>query len=175
MISTIRYLFEGKKELFKELYIYNKWNWEEIYPVIRIDFAKTQVKNEKELQMELKATIIETGRRYGYEYNQEYTINRNFELLIKRIDEERKKEVVILIDEYDKPILDNIEKKEGVEMIREELKGFYSVLKSLDEYIKFVLVTGVSKFAKVSLFSGLNQLKDISLNKDYGNICGYTQ
>jgi len=175
LISTIRYLFEGKKELFKELYIYNKWNWEEIYPVIRIDFAKTQVKNEKELQMELKATIIETGRRYGYEYNQEYTINRNFELLIKRIDEERKKEVVILIDEYDKPILDNIEKKEGVEMIREELKGFYSVLKSLDEYIKFVLVTGVSKFAKVSLFSGLNQLKDISLNKDYGNICGYTQ
>jgi hypothetical protein len=83
--------------------------------------------------------------------------------------------VVILIDEYDKPILDNIEKKEGVEMIREELKGFYSVLKGLDEYIKFVLITGVSKFAKVSLFSGLNQLEDISLNKDYGNICGYTQ
>jgi hypothetical protein len=175
LISTIRYLFEGKKELFKELYIYDKWNWEEIYPVIRIDFAKTQVKNEKELQMELKATIIETGRRYGYEYNQEYTINRNFELLIKRIYEERKKQVVILIDEYDKPILDNIEKKEGIEMIREELKGFYSVLKGLDEYIKFVLVTGVSKFAKVSLFSGLNQLEDISLNKEYGNICGYTQ
>jgi hypothetical protein len=175
LISTIRYLFEGKKELFKELYIYNKWNWEENYPVIRIDFAKTQVKNEEELQMELKATIIETGRRYDYEYNQEYTINRNFELLIKRIYEERKKQVVILIDEYDKPILDNIEKKEGVEMIREELKGFYSVLKGLDEYIKFVLVTGVSKFAKVSLFSGLNQLKDISLNEIYGNICGYTQ
>jgi hypothetical protein len=175
LISTIRYLFEGKKELFKELYIEEKWNWEEIYPVIRIDFAKTQVKNEKELQMELKATIIETGRRYGYEYNKEYTINRNFELLIKRIYEERKKQVIILIDEYDKPILDNIEKKEGVERIREELKGFYSVLKGLDEYIRFVLVTGVSKFAKVSLFSGLNQLEDISLNKEYGNICGYTQ
>jgi hypothetical protein len=175
LISTIRYLFEGKKELFKELYIYDKWNWEEIYPVIRIDFAKTQVKNEKELQMELKATIIETGRRYGYEYNQEYTINRNFELLIKRIYEERKKQVVILIDEYDKPILDNIEKKEGVEIIREVLKGFYTTIKGLDEYIKFVLVTGVSKFAKVSLFSGLNQLEDISLNKEYGNICGYTQ
>jgi hypothetical protein len=175
LLSTIRYLFEGKKELFEGLYIHNKWNWDETYPVIRIDFAKTQVKNEEELQKELKATIIETGRRYGYEYNQEYTINRNFELLIKRIYEERKKQVVILIDEYDKPILDNIEKKEGIEMIREELKGFYSVLKGLDEYIKFVLVTGVSKFAKVSLFSGLNQLEDISLNKEYGNICGYTQ
>jgi hypothetical protein len=175
LISTIRYLFEGKKKLFKELYIYDKWNWEEIYPVIRIDFAKTQVKNEKELQMELKATIIETGRIYGYEYNQEYTINRNFELLVKRIYDERKKQIVILIDEYDKPILDNIEKKEGVEMIREVLKGFYSVLKGLDEYIKFVLITGVSKFSKVSLFSGLNQLEDISLNKEFGNICGYTQ
>jgi hypothetical protein len=175
LISTIRYLFEGKKELFKELYIEDKWNWEEIYPVIRIDFAKTQVKNEKELQMELKATIIETGRRYGYEYNQEYTINRNFELLIKRIYEERKKQVVILIDEYDKPILDNIEQKEGVEIIREVLKGFYTTIKGLDEYIKFVLITGVSKFAKVSLFSGLNQLEDISLNKEYGNICGYNQ
>jgi hypothetical protein len=175
LISTIRYLFEGKKELFKELYIYDKWNWEEIYPVIRIDFAKTQVKNEQELQMELKATIIETGRRYGYEYNKEYTINRNFELLLKRIYEESRKQVVILIDEYDKPILDNIEKREEVERIREVLKGFYSVLKGLDEYIKFVLITGVSKFAKVSLFSGLNQLEDISLNKEYGNICGYTQ
>ncbi len=175
LISTIRYLFEGKKELFKELYIEDKWNWEEIYPVMRIDFAKTQVKNEEELQKELKATIIETGRRYVYEYNQEYTINRNFELLVKRIYEERKKQVVILIDEYDKPILDNIENKKEVEKIREELKGFYSVLKGLDEYIKFVLVTGVSKFAKVSLFSGLNQLEDISLNKEYGNICGYTQ
>jgi hypothetical protein len=175
LISTIRYLFEGKKELFRELYIYNKWDWDKTYPVLRIDFAKTQVKNDEELQKELKATIIETGKRYRYKYNKEYTINRNFELLIKRIYEQRKKQVVILIDEYDKPILDNIEKKEGVERIREELKGFYSVLKSLDECIKFVLVTGVSKFAKVSLFSGLNQLEDISLNKEYGNICGYTQ
>jgi hypothetical protein len=175
LLSTIRYLFEGKKELFEGLYIHNKWNWDETYPVIRIDFAKTQVKNEEELQKELKATIIETGRRYDYEYNQEYTVNRNLELLIERVNEVSKKQVVILIDEYDKPILDNIEKKEGVEMIREVLKGFYTTIKGLDEYIKFVLVTGVSKFAKVSLFSGLNQLKDISLNEIYGNICGYTQ
>jgi hypothetical protein len=175
LLSTIRYLFEGERELYKGLYIEDKWNWEETYPVIRIDFVKTQVKNEEELQKELKATIIETGRRYGYEYNQGYTINRNLEKLIERVNEVSKKQVVILIDEYDKPILDNIEKKEGVEIIREVLKGFYTTLKGLDEYIKFVLITGVSKFAKVSLFSGLNQLKDISLNEIYGNICGYTQ
>jgi hypothetical protein len=83
--------------------------------------------------------------------------------------------MIILIDEYDKPILDNIEKKKEVEKIRETLKGFYTTLKGLDKYIRFILITGVSKFSKVSLFSGLNQLEDISLNKDYGNICGYTQ
>jgi hypothetical protein len=187
LLSTIRYLFEGQRELFKGLYIYSynignkslviedKWNWEDTYPVIRIDFAQAQVKNSEELEKELKATIIETGKKYGYGYNKEYTINRNLRLLIEKIYERSKKRVVILIDEYDKPILDNIENKQEVEKIREELKGFYTTLKGLDEYIKFVLVTGVSKFAKVSLFSGLNQLKDISLDLRYGNICGYTQ
>jgi hypothetical protein len=175
LISTIEYLFKGERELYKGLYIEDKWEWEETYPAIRIDFAKTQVRDEKELEKELRATIIETGKRYRYKYNKEYTINRNFELLIERIYEVSKKQIVILIDEYDKPILDNIEKREEVERIREILKGFYTTLKSLDMYIKFVLVTGVSKFSKVSLFSGLNQLEDISLNKDFGNICGYTQ
>jgi len=94
--------------------------------------------------------------------------------LIEHIAKKIGKQVVILIDEYDKPILDLIDKK-GVYEVREILKGFYSVLKALDKYIRFVLVTGVSKFAKVSLFSGLNQLKDISLDKRYGDICGYTQ
>ncbi len=199
MISTIEYLFKGEKKLFNGLYIYSynignkslvieeKWNWEETYPVIRIDFAKTQVRDEKELEKELRATMIETGKRYRYKYNKEYTINRNFELLIERIYEKSKRQVVILIDEYDKPILDNIEKREEVERIRETLKGFYTTLKGLDRYIysynigitylviRFVFITGVSKFAKVSLFSGLNQLKDISLDERYGNICGYTQ
>jgi len=199
LLSTFEYLFKGERELYKGLYIYSynignkslvieeKWNWEETYPVIRIDFAKTQVRDEKELEKELRATIIETGKRYRYKYNKEYTINRNFELLIQRMYEKSKKQVVILIDEYDKPILDNIEKREEVERIRETLKGFYTTLKGLDRYIysynigitylviRFVLVTGVSKFAKVSLFSGLNHLEDISLNKEYGNICGYTQ
>jgi hypothetical protein len=175
LLSTIEYLFKGERELYKGLYIEEKWEWDKIYPVIRIDFAKTQVRDEKELEKELRATIIETGKRYRYKYNKEYTINRNLELLIERIYEGSKKQVVILIDEYDKAILDNIEKKEEVERIREVLKGFYSTLKGLDRYIRFVIITGVSKFAKVSLFSGLNQLKDISLDERYGNICGYTQ
>ncbi len=175
LISTLEYLFKGEKKLFKNLYIEDKWNWEEIYPVIRIDFGDTQVKNEGELQKELKAIIIETGKVYSYKYNEEYTINRNLRLLIEKIYEVSKKQMIILIDEYDKPILDNIEKKKEVEKIRETLKGFYTTLKGLDKYIRFMLITGVSKFSKVSLFSGLNQLKDISLDPRYGNICGYTQ
>jgi hypothetical protein len=175
LISTVEYLSKGEKELFKNLYIYDKWNWEEIYPVIRIDFGDTQVRNGGELEKELKAIIIETGKVYSYEYNEEYTINRNLRLLIEKIYEVSKKQMIILIDEYDKPILDNMEKKKEVEKIRETLKGFYTTLKGLDKYIRFMLITGVSKFSKVSLFSGLNQLEDISLNKEFGNICGYTQ
>jgi hypothetical protein len=175
LISTLEYLFKGEKKLFKGLYIEDKWNWDEVYPVIRIDFGDTQVRSGEELEKELKAIIIEIGKVYSYKYNEEYTINRNLRLLIEKIYEVSKKQMIILIDEYDKPILDNIEKKKEVEKIREILKGFYTTLKGLDKYIRFMLITGVSKFSKVSLFSGLNQLEDISLNKDFGNICGYTQ
>ncbi len=175
LISTIRYLFQGKKELFKDLYIYDKWNWEEIYPVIRIDLSQITIKKEEEFQDQMELILKEIGKEYKYKYERKYKASGNLNLLIKRCYEYYNKKVAILIDEYDKPILDNIENKQEVERIREELKGFYTTLKGLDEYIRFVLVTGVSKFAKVSLFSGLNQLEDISLSKEYGNICGYTQ
>jgi hypothetical protein len=140
---------------------------------------------EFEDQMELILKEIAKEYKYKYKYERRYKASGNLHLLIKRCYEYYNKKVVILI--YDKPILDNIENKQEVEKIREQLKGFYTTLKGLDEYIftynigitylviKFVLITGVSKFAKVSLFSGLNQLKDISLSKEYGNICGYTQ
>jgi hypothetical protein len=175
LLSTIEYLFKGERELYKGLYIEDKWEWEEKYPVVRIDFGDTQVRSTEELEKELKAIIIEAGKVYGYKYNEEYTINRNLRLLTEKIYEVSKKRVIILIDEYDKPVLDNIEKKEEAEKIREALKGFYITLKGVDKYIRFMLITGVSRFSKVSLFSGLNQLEDISLSKEYGNICGYTQ
>jgi len=98
-----------------------------------------------------------------------------FEALIKRASDTYKSEVVVLIDKYDKPILDKIEEKEIAKKNREILKNFYSVLKPLDAYLKFVFITGVSKFSKVSLFSGLNQLNDITLDKAFAEICGYTQ
>jgi hypothetical protein len=174
-LSTIRYLFQGYKDLFKNLYIQDKWNWDETYPILRIDLSHISITNEKEFEDQMEILLKEIGKEFKYNYQKKYKANGNFHLLIKKCYENYNKKVVILIDEYDKVILDNIENTEKAEKIREKLKGFYSILKGLDEYIKFVLITGVTKFAKVSLFSGLNQLKDISLDPKYGNICGYTQ
>jgi hypothetical protein len=175
LLSTIRYLFEGQRELFKGLYIQDKWEWEEIYPVIRISFAK-DIKRKEDLRDRIREEIEKNYERNGEEMEEGKKDEGSLlERLVIKINKKKRKQVVILVDEYDKPILDVIEDKKEAEEVRKELKGFYSVLKDLDEYIRFVLITGVSKFAKVSLFSGLNQLEDISLSKEYGNICGYTQ
>jgi hypothetical protein len=175
LISTIRYLFEGQKELFKDLYIENKWNWSETYPIIRISFAK-DIKNKQDLNDKIYQELEKNYLKYSLKIPTKIKDNTDlFEKLIIKLSETKHKKIVILVDEYDKPILDLIENTKEAEDVRKELKALYSVLKNLDEHIKFVLITGVSKFSKVSLFSGLNQLEDISLNKDFGNICGYTQ
>jgi hypothetical protein len=175
LISTIGYLFEGRKELFKGLYIEDKWDWNNVYPVIRIDLSQIAIRKEEDFETQMELLLKEIGENYKYKYEKKYKASGNLVLLIKKCYDYYKKQVVILVDEYDKIILDNIENRSEVEKIRDLLKNFYGVLKSLDKYIKFMLITGVSKFSKVSLFSGLNQLEDISLNKEYGNICGYTQ
>ena len=174
LLSTIEYLYEGKRELFKGLYIEDKWNWSEKYPVIRINFA-VDIKTLSEIYEVIRNEVRLNYKKMKIEKEKEENhVGLMLQNLIIEISERYNKQVVVLIDEYDKPILDVIEEKKQAEEVRKTLKSFYSVLKGLDEYIKFVLVTGVSKFAKVSLFSGLNQLKDISLDKRYGDICGYT-
>jgi hypothetical protein len=175
LLSTIEYLFRGERELYKGLYIKDKWNWEEKYPVVRIDFAKDVVNREdlkEKMYQELRKNYMWNKLEMPKEIRDESIL---LEELIMRISEREKKHVVVLVDEYDKPILDVIEDKKEAEEVRKELKALYSTLKGLDRYIRFVIITGVSKFSKVSLFSGLNQLEDISLSKEYGNICGYTQ
>jgi hypothetical protein len=178
LISTFEHLFKSERELFKSLYIYDKWNWDEAYPVIKIDFSKDIVKKEdykKRVIIELEKNYINNELEFKIGLVKEEDEVALFEKLIISIYKKYSKQVVILVDEYDKPILDLIENTKEAEEIRKQLKAFYSVLKGLDRYIRFMLITGVSKFSKVSLFSGLNQLKDISLDPRYGNICGYTQ
>ncbi|MCL0106635.1 AAA family ATPase [Peptococcaceae bacterium] len=173
-IDTLKNIFEGKKELFKGLYIYDKWDWNEKYPVIKIDWSGNFQTLESLNEMAL-AIFKKNEKRLKIKCECTSNASVFFQELIQLAYEKHNQRVAILIDEYDKPILDVIEDKEQAIKNREFLKGLYSIIKSSDEYVKFCFLTGVSKFSKASIFSGLNILVDISLMPKYGNICGYTE
>ncbi len=174
-LDTLRSIFEGKKELFKGLYIYDKWDWETTYPVIRISFSDGEFQTKEGFMQTLYQILEKNQRDLGIESPQEFSMSGCFKRVIEEAYLKYNQKVVVLIDEYDKPILDNIEKSQIAKERREELKNFYSVIKGSDEFVKFVFITGVSKFSKVSLFSGLNNLNDITIDRSYATICGYTQ
>ena len=173
-LDTLRTIFEGDKQVFEGLYIYDKYDFVK-HPIIRISFNDGSFKTKEEF----KQTIYEILRvnQINLKITSDNTLSLSgcFRELIYQAHKKYKQKVVILVDEYDKPILDNIENKEVATIIRDELKNFYSVIKGADEYLEFVFITGVSKFSKVSLFSGLNNLNDITLDESYATICGYTQ
>jgi len=173
-LDTFRNIFEGKKELFEGLYIYDKWNWEEKYPVIKISWDGRN-RSIEDLRENTRSFINDNQERLGVVCETSLDRPTCFKELIQKTYKKYNQQVVILIDEYDKPILDVIEDKEQAKEHREYIKGLYSIIKGCDEYIKFAFLTGVSKFSKASIFSGLNMLTDISLDEKYGNICGYTQ
>ncbi|BBE30967.1 ATPase AAA [Tepiditoga spiralis] len=170
-VSTLYYLFKGKKDLFKGTYIYDKWEFKE-YPVIRISLLDTTNDTEEELKDGLLRIIKREAKKYGINIESDH-YKYAFDELIFELS--RKERVVILVDEYEKPILDNINNKEKAERYREILRNFYVSIKSNDEYIKFVFMTGITKFTKTGVFSALNNLNDISLNKKYAQMLGYTQ
>ncbi|GIV43192.1 MAG: ATPase AAA [Bacteroidia bacterium] len=173
LVDTLKSVFEAKKELFQGLYIYDKWDWNTKFPVIKIDFVGSQFIETKYLQNKLKKNLEEVCKYYELEVYDDF-LSDWFREIILELHKKYQQKVVILIDEYDKPILDCITDHETAKANREILKGFYSVIKGADEYLRFVFLTGVSKFSKTSLFSGLNNLEDITLSKKYANICGYT-
>jgi len=173
-LDTLKNIFEGNKELFKGLDIYDKWDFEDVYPVIKIDWAgdfKTL-----ELTKETAIQILkENQKRLDIECEFQDSPSGCFRELIQKAYEKYQKPVVILIDEYDKPILDNIENPERALENRDFLRSFYLMMKSNDAYIKFAFLTGISKFSKANIFSGLNNLEDISLSRRFATVCGYTQ
>ena len=173
-LDTLKEIFSGNRELFKGLYIYDRYEFEE-YPVIHISFGGGGVKNEEDLRKRIKEILEENALFLKVELLEAETTQGIFKKFIIKTCEQYQKPVVILIDEYDKPILDNIEDAERAAEVRDELKSFYSIIKDSDAWIKFVFITGVSKFSKVSLFSGLNNLNDITISSRYATICGYTQ
>ena len=173
-LDTLKNIFEGKRELFRGLLIEEQWNWEVKYPVIKISFSGG-IHSKADLEGDLLYILKSNEKRLGLECENRTRAQHFFAELIEKAYEKYHQKVVILIDEYDKPILDNIENIPEALIIRDGMRDFYTKIKENDEYLRFVFLTGVSKFSKVSLFSGLNNLEDISLNPAFGNICGYTQ
>ncbi len=173
-VSTLEEYFSGNRELFKGLAIEKlegKW---ESYPVLHLDFNVGDYTQKGMLEIRLETFLSKAEKKYDVSAST-LPIGIRFENLIQNIFEKTGKQVVILIDEYDKPLLHNIDNKEQFDKTRNALKAFYSVLKSQDRYIRFGFLTGVTRFGKVSVFSDLNNLNDISESPDYSGLCGITE
>ena len=173
-VDTLKEIFEGNQKLFEGLYIYDQWDWSRKFPVIKIDFAGGVLKNRQELDQKINGILLKTAQSLGVDYELE-DIQGRFGEIIAGAYQRFGERTVVLVDEYDKPILDNIDNPPIAAQMREGLKNLYSVLKEQDANLQFVFMTGVTKFSKVSLFSGVNQLTDITIDTRYSSICGYTE
>lgn len=173
-LSTLEAYFQGKKELFKGLAIYDlETDWKK-YPIFHIDLNTANFREKDSLYTVLNDYLTTWESKYGTRES-EATLALRFKGVIARAAEKEGCGVVILIDEYDKPILQTLRAPELQAEHRAQLKAFYSVLKTQDRYIKFAFLTGVTKFGKVSVFSDLNNLTDISMDHRYISICGMTE
>ena len=176
-LDTLKELFEGNAALFKGLAAETRWDWSKKHPVIRISFGSGVHKAKVNLVQRMKEILRTNRERLGIVRPAELPasdVAGNLSALIAQAHLLTGQRVVVLIDEYDKPILDNITDSAIALEMRETLKDLYSVLKDMDEHLRLVFITGVSKFSKVSLFSGLNNLEDITLSARYSALCGYT-
>ncbi|MBD5329472.1 MAG: AAA family ATPase [Bacteroides sp.] len=172
-ISTVEAYYKGRRELFKGLEIENLTDYWEEHPIFHLDLSNRNYKDENSLIKELNANLEIWEEKYGKEKCDRDPEER-FAYLIRKAFEKTGKKVVILVDEYDKPLLSTIDRPELAESYRHILKAFYSNLKSLDSYIQLAILTGVARFSKVSIFSDLNNLRDISFEDSYSEICGVT-
>ena len=172
-LDTLKCLFEGRQELFKGLQIENNWDWSRSFPVVAISFADGPLANAAALDEKIRELLIDNQQRLGVTCTHN-SISGQFAQLLNLTHQKYGERVVVLIDEYDKPILDHISATATALAMREGLKNLYSSIKKTDADIRFTFMTGVSKFSKVNLFSGLNNLRDITLSPAYSALCGYT-
>lgn len=174
LISTLEAYYSGRKDLFQGLYIDSiEKDWLS-YPILHIDLNAQKYDTLKSLDDILNDILTKWEKVYGTEPS-EVSLSLRFQGIIQRAAEKTGKNVVILVDEYDKPMLQTIGNNELQDSYRDTLKAFYGALKSKDQYIQFALLTGVTKFSKVSIFSDLNNLMDISFDKRYAELCGITE
>ena len=173
-VDTLKELFEGNEPMFRGLAIHDGWDWSVRHPVIRLSFGSGHFQDPKGLHASLMAQLgrLEERTGVGSAYD---TAPERFGALIEKLHAHTGRRVAVLIDEYDKPILDALETPEVARANRDYLRGLYATIKDNDADVRFTFLTGVSKFSKVSIFSGLNNLYDITLDPRYSAICGYTE
>ena len=171
LLDTIGEALGGDKELFKGLFIYDSDYSFEKHPVLRLDMSNIANETPDILKKSLSFELEKRFKREGVSIGNNAPSDL-FKALIEELYNKYKQRVVVLIDEYDKPILDHISNVEIAEGNREVLRGFYGVLKSMDPFLRFTFITGVTKFTKTSIFSGLNNLRDITMSRKFSNICG---
>ncbi|MBW7657254.1 ATP-binding protein [Hydrogenophilus thermoluteolus] len=175
-LDTLAELFAGNEPLFRGLYIHDRWDWNVRYPVVRLSFAEGRLQTAAALDEHIHVLLSDNAERLGITIEPPpMDTHLRFKRLIERAAEKAGQRVVVLVDEYDKPILDNLTTPEVARAMREGLRNLYSVIKGQDAHIRFAFLTGVSKFSKVSIFSGLNNLNDITVDAQYSAICGYTE
>ena len=172
-LDTLKELFEGNEPLFAGLAIHDCWDWSVRHPVLRLSFGSGNFKVPGYVETNLMAQLDAVERRTGVA--SDYPIGpERFAHLLEALHSQAEQPVAVLIDEYDKPILDALEVPDIARANRDFLRGLYAVIKDSDAHVRFTFITGVSKFSKVSLFSGLNNLTDITLEPEYSAICGYS-
>ncbi len=175
LLDTLRSLFEGREELFRGLDIHGHWDWSATHPVVRLSFdGKYNVPEDLERSILNQLALIEHAAGLDPAQKNDAGPER-LQAVLHHLHHATGRQAVVLVDEYDKPILDVLHDPELATANRDYLRGFYGIIKGSAEHVRFVFVTGVSMFSKVSLFSGLNNLEDISLNPRYATICGYTE
>ncbi len=174
LVDTLQKLFEGSEELFRGLAVHGKWDWSARHPVVRLDFSGVgRFDTPDGVRGTVERQLAATERRAGLEPGPAGAAVR-FHELIEALHERTGRRAVVLVDEYDKPILDALGDRELALANRDFLRSLYGVIKACDEQLRFVFLTGVSKFSQAGLFSGLNNLIDITLEPEFSSICGYT-
>ena len=174
LLDTLKELFEGSEELFAGLYIHDRHNWSERHPVVRLSFAGGTFRKLELLEANVMEQLAAAERRLGV-VSEYLTAAGRLAFLLEALHRQTGRRVAVLVDEYDKPILDVLEEPELARANRDYLRGLYGVIKDSDAHVRFTFLTGISKFSKVNLFSQLNNLTDLTLDRRYSAICGYTE
>ena len=174
LLDTVKELFEGAEPLFRGLAVHGRWDWSVRHPVVRLSFGSGHFGEPGLLLQETTARLDGLEREFDVTRRDDSAPAR-FRHLLRTLHERAGRRVVVLVDEYDKPILDALDAPDVARANRDFLRGLYSVVKDCDAHVRFTLLTGVSKFSKVSLFSGLNNLRDVTLDPRYSALCGYTE